>query len=256
LIELLVVIAIIAILASLLLPALAKAKAKAQGVYCLNNLHQLDLGWTMYAHDNTDRLVIGGWLQNNYGWVIGWLQLGVSDKDNTNVLNLMNGDLYRYVQNATSYKCPADKSTCKFAGQTYPRVRTVSLNQKLNCPGDWWCAPDENFTDFRKLTQLRNPAQLLTFVDERADSIDDGSFGTDMLHTGAAAELVNVPASYHNGAGGIGFADGHSEIHKWRDARTMPPMGAAQLSENISSPNNIDVAWLQAHTSVPASSGQ
>lgn len=252
LIELLVVIAVIAILAGLLLPSLGKAKTKAQGIQCLGNTRQLNIAWTMYSGDNSDKLVTGAWLQDPGGWCQGWLQLGTSVLDNTNVLNLMSplGKLWPYNQSAGIYKCPADRSTSRHGGAELPRVRSVALNQKLNCPQNWWCAPDEDYVNFRKLTNVRNPTLIFTFVDEREDSIDDGAFGVNMFATGAQSQLVNWPASYHNKAGGLAFVDGHSEIHRWRDARTATPPGKTQLASNINSPNNTDVAWLQEHCTI------
>ena len=106
------------------------------------------------------------------------------------------------------YNCPADRSTAKEAGGTYDRVRSDALNQKLNCPESWWCAPDDRFRNFRKMSAIAATSELFTFIDEREDSIDDGAFGVDMVGVGPQAELVNIPANRHNNACGVCFADG------------------------------------------------
>ena len=252
LIELLVVIAIIAILASMLLPALAKAKTKAQGIQCVGNLRQLNLAWILYSGDHDEALVPAAWLRSPGGWCQGWLTLGTSEPDNTNVVNLMfpRGKLWPYNQAAAIYKCPADRSTSRHGGQTLPRVRSVALNQKMNSPESWLYAPDDKFVNFKKQSDIASPARTFTFVDEREDSIDDGAFGVNLLDEGARSQLVNWPASYHNKAGGVTFADGHAEVHRWLDPRTTTPVGKIQLGSNINSPNNRDVAWLQERCSV------
>lgn len=251
LIELLVVIAIIAILAGMLLPSLSKAKTKAQGIQCLGNLRQLNLAWTLYSGDNNDALVPAAWLRSPGGWCQGWLTLGTSELDNTNVLNLMfpSGKLWPYNQTLGIYKCPADRSTSKHGGNLIPRVRSVALNQKMNSPESWLYAPDDRFMNFKKQAQIVRPSSTFTFVDEREDSIDDGAFGVNLLDTGNRSQLVNWPASYHNKAGGVTFADGHAEVHRWLDPRTTVPLGKVQLGSNINSPNNVDVAWLQERCS-------
>ena len=255
LIELLVVIAIIAILAALLLPELANAKSQAQGVKCLSNLRQLDIAWVTYSGDNRDQLVDGAWDQYTGGWIQGWLQLGTVDDDNTNTLNLMApyGLLWPLVGNVQVYKCPSDPSMAQFGrGAIYPRIRSVSLNAKMNLPEDVnTVAPDSMFVNFRKMGDISKPSNFFTFVDERADTIDDGSLSIDMMDTGANACHVNVPACYHNKGGNLTFVDGHAEYHKWLDPRTTPPLSATQLVWEFSSPNNVDVAWLQQHFTVP-----
>jgi len=252
LIELLVVIAIIAILAAMLLPALGRAKQKAQGIYCLGNLKQLQLAWLMYPDDNNGVLVTNVAPGNEFSWAAGWLEDGVPNvTDNTNVLNLMSpkGQLWPYTRAVGLYKCPADKSTALENGVSYPRVRSVSLNAFMNLNADYnW---DASIVRFRKLSDLTipPPAMAFCFVDERADSIDDGAFGVDCEKTGASIIIVNFPASYHNQAGGISFADGHAEIHRWRDPRTTPGLQAYDLVYFVPSPNNPDMIWLQQRAS-------
>lgn len=240
-------------LPGMLLPSLAKAKTKAQGIRCLGNLRQLNLAWTMYSGDYNDALVPAAWLRDPGGWCQGWLTLNVPELDNTNTLNLMSprGKLWPYNQTLEIYKCPADRSTSRHGGVSYPRVRSVALNQKMNCPASWGFAPDDRFVNFRKQAQIARPANTFTFVDEREDSIDDGAFGVNLIDVGARSQLVNWPASYHNRAGGVTFADGHAEIHRWLDPRTTKPLGKIQLASNIDSPNNVDVAWLQQRSSEP-----
>ena len=117
---------------------------------------------------------------------------------------------------------------------------------------DWQYAPDALFNNPRKHSQIINPPPSLAFVfiDEREDSIDDGYFGVDMIDVGPRAKMANYPASYHGGAGGLSFADGHAEIKHWKDPRTKPPLvKGAWTPTYITMPNNADIAWLQERCS-------
>lgn len=250
LIELLVVIAIIAILAALLLPALSKSKTKAQGISCLSNLKQLDLAWMLYAGDYNDELPPNNILGTGEGWCAGWLSPSAGNTDNTNVLYLMppRGKLWPYNKSVGIYKCPADRSVAVINGATYERIRSVSMNCRIN-GSDYFIAPVAQFYNPKKLSEIVNPSpsQTFVFLDEREDSIDDGYFGVDMANPIAAETWVNYPASYHNGAGGFSFADGHAEIKKWRDPRTTPPLlkNGQYMATYVASPNNHDLEWVR-----------
>jgi prepilin-type N-terminal cleavage/methylation domain-containing protein/prepilin-type processing-associated H-X9-DG protein len=254
LIELLVVIAIIAILAAMLLPALARAKQRAQNASCANNLRQLNIAAVMYSQEFDDHIVPGAFIStpNTPGWVRGVLQLGVPNiRDNTNTIVLKAGLLYPFANSIDIFKCPSDTSMAQEGVNVYPRVRSYSLNQKMNCPFSWVNAPDNAFRNYRKMSDIRRPSEIFTFIDEREDSIDDGAFGVNMINSGGSAVLVNMPAIRHGRSCGISFADGHSEIHRWEDSRTTPPVGATQMAPNTPSANNPDVAWLQYHCTDP-----
>ncbi len=256
LIELLVVIAIIAILAAMLLPSLARAKRKAQGIQCMNNLKQLQIAWFMYIQDNRDRLpgVSGGTYANSDTWVSGWLDFTSNNTDNTNLLYLIDSryaQIGPYSRSASIYHCPADQSVARFGVELLPRVRSVSMNCWMNYILNVDIGQDQ-YIIFRKYSDIirPSPAMAWVFIDEREDSINDGLFQTDLKDRGAAARIVDYPASYHGLAAGILFADGHAEIKRWRDARTTPPMSKNTLIPlNVASPNNPDVAWLQDRSS-------
>ncbi len=269
LIELLVVVAIIAILAAMLLPALNKAKLKTQGISCMNNHRQLALAWRMYSDDNHDRLLYASesldgdklWTAD-YAWVTGTLNpSGTSPTDWDPDLTIKKSPMWPYCgKNLSIWKCPADRSGTVVANEFKPRVRSISMNIFL---GGWggtdgnWGSIFSAYKIYLKQTELQNPGPANTFVflDMREDSIDMGNFATRMAgwpDQPASYGFYDLPGSYHHLAAGFSFADGHSEIHRWRDPRTMPPLvQAGYVNDNFSSPNNVDVRWLQERSTRP-----
>lgn len=263
LIELLVVIAIIAILAAMLLPALGKAKQRAQGIGCMNNTKQLMLAWRMYAEDNNDNLPFAyatTGVNAQAVWVPGIIDVGnPSAQANWDVeTTVKKSVLAKYIGSSTDvWRCPADTSYAIRPGnQRVRRARSVAMSNWVGGNGDspttgyrgYW-GLEANFLVYRKLTQMVRPGPSMTFVilDERQDSINDAYFVTEMngYPNAARTRVIDYPAMYHNNAAGFAFADGHSEIHRWRDPETMPPLRPNGDLTTKDDPNNVDIVWMQ-----------
>jgi prepilin-type N-terminal cleavage/methylation domain-containing protein len=270
LIELLVVVAIIAILASLLLPALSRAKAQSQTVYCLNNNRELDLAWLMYAHDNSDHLVPN---QNEFGphngqapgsWICGFMDWTGTDTDNTNtdlLLNPTNAVLAQYfVAQRNIYLCPSDYyvAAAQVSKGWARRVRSVAMNYFMG-PGTAG-RPDKSGGDaafYVRLSDMRKcpPARAFVFADEQGDTLNDAVIYISLLESDGGWE--DLPASYHNHAGCFAFADGHSEIHKWLNSGTCVPVRYVDYSVAAGNANSAairdprDINWMEQHLSEP-----
>jgi len=255
---LLVVIAIIAILAALLLPALAKAKQKAERITCLNNQKQLTYAWLMYADDNTGRLTpnASSTMPNADSWVNGimaWDQPppGSSHPDNYDTTKLTGSLLGPYCSRAIGiYKCPGDK----VPGGYGPRVRSISMNGQM---GGLSTQPDVlnqygaggNYQIFFKQTDIARPSPTMAwvFIDEHADSINDGFFRIVMNQT---AQWEDAPASYHGASGALSFADGHAEIKRWSDTNIKDrPVLRITMVKPFDAVPNTDLLWMQERTS-------
>ncbi len=261
-VELLAVVSVIATLASLLLPALAGARNRSHQIFCLNNLKQLNLATQIYACDFDDRLPynlgateIKQLIQKgaSYNWansVLNW----ELDADNTNTVLNTGASLGPYSgKSAQVFRCPSDhalSSIQKSAGWN-ERSRSISMNAMVGDAGAFMEGDDNKnnlgYRQYRKNTDFESGSDTFVFIEEHPDSINDGYF----LNRALNLEWNDLPASWHNGAANLSFADGHCESHRWLNAQTRRPNqpDGANLPIALPERGRGDFYWLLKRTS-------
>jgi len=251
--ELLCLVAVTGVLASVQVASLANGREGSTAERCRDNLRRLTQAWSMYSDDNAGRLVPNNGSDPNHirgTWVAGWLDF-TSSFDNLNTDYLVSfertgnyGHLGPYVQrDASVFRCPADASTVEFAGRRYNRVRTVSMNNWMG--GDAYCGVAQFYQENRAQSEISRPAQRWVISKELVAAINDAWFPVRMHEE----YVVDYPAAMHSGGDWFGFSDGHVEIRRWIDPRTMPSIKLGELIPlNLPSPGNVDMAWLRERT--------
>jgi prepilin-type N-terminal cleavage/methylation domain-containing protein/prepilin-type processing-associated H-X9-DG protein len=284
LIELLVVIAIIAILASVLMPVLIDAQEAGRRTFCMNNIHQVQLAWVMYNNDNNTYFAynLGGQACAATNWVANYENYSGFSTDTNWLLEVTspNSQIGQYINNAASFKCPEDQSR-QFGLTGIPRVRSYSMSQAIgpsanntstgqgewlgavgssgypaavNAKGDWTVYLKEGM-----MVGGLGPADIWVLIEEHPDSINDAAFASEQINSPGVTDFIDVPSNIHKNVCPFSFADGHAELHAWRNPGVIPPItynqeiagsGTGNTAGKVFSENkDPDIYWMAAHTS-------
>ena len=255
LVELLVVIAIIAILASILLPALSRAKASALRIQCTNNERQLATTWTLYSSDANEQLVQNGNQQPGGAnatrlWVLGdYHNFAPAFTNPIYLLDPRYAAFAPYLATRATYKCPADKSSIfNSRGRPVPQVRSYALNLFLNPNSSMDGRAGGRYRVFRKPADLLQPSGTFLFMDLAAQSLCTPAFIVLMPGNGGD-QFFHLPAAYHNNAGMVSFTDGHVEAHRWFDPKVLQSATLrARIQHNLATPRSRDLNWIRERT--------